>query len=103
NRLSKSMKLQLDTTVLYALHRSGGVVTGKDLSVQSPYNTYLHTGLPPTPIGAASVQALDATVHPANGAWLYFVVVSQSGREAFSDTFAQQLANEKIAKQNGIL
>ncbi|MCL4434120.1 MAG: endolytic transglycosylase MltG [Actinobacteria bacterium] len=103
NRLSKRMKLQLDTTVLYALHRSGGAVTGSDLSVQSPYNTYLHAGLPPTPIGTPSIQALDATIHPASGAWLYFVVISQSGKEAFSDTFAQQLVNEKIARRNGIL
>lgn len=102
NRLNKGMGLQLDATVLYALGRSGGVVTHGDLAVQSPYNTYLHTGLPPTPIAVPSMNALSATVHPASGAWLYFVVVSQSGREAFADTFPQQLANEKIAQKNGI-
>ncbi len=102
NRLNRGMKLQLDATVLYALGRSGGVVTHSDLTVQSPYNTYLHTGLPPTPIAVPSIDALSATVHPASGSWLYFVVVSQSGREAFADTFSQQLANEKIGQEHGI-
>ncbi len=102
NRLDKGMKLQLDATVLYALGRSSGAVTHSNLTVQSPYNTYLHAGLPPTPIAIPSMDALYATMHPASGAWLYFVVVSQSGREAFADTFSQQLANEKIAQENGI-
>ena len=102
NRLSKDMPLQMDSTVLYALGQDGGTVTAADLRVQSPYNTYLHKGLPPTPTCFPSEQALEAALHPPAGDWLYFVVVQQDGTEAFADTFAGQQANEALASQRGL-
>ena len=50
NRLAKGTPLQMDSTVLYALGQDGGPVTSQDLKIQSPYNSYLNTGLTPTPI-----------------------------------------------------
>ncbi len=102
NRLSLGMPLQMDSTVLYALHQDGGLVTPADERIPSPYNTYLNTGLPPTPICFPSPAALAAALHPAAGSWLYFVLVSSDGTEAFSDTLAQQEANEQLAESRGL-
>jgi len=102
NRLAKDMPLQMDSTVLYALGRDGGAVTGADLRTVSPYNTYLNKGLTPTPTCFPSEEALQAALHPPAGSWLFFVVVAQDGTEAFSDTYAGQLANEAIASQRGL-
>jgi len=102
NRLQRDMPLQMDSTVLYAEHRDGGPVTSADLAVDSPYNTYLHKGLPPTPVCFPSTASLQAALAPEQGSWLYFVLVSADGTEAFSDTLAQQLANEQLAKSRGL-
>jgi UPF0755 protein len=102
NRLANGTPLQMNSTVLYSLGQDGGVVTAKDLALQTPYNTYLNTGLTPTPICSPSPQALSAAVHPPAGGWLYFVLVSKNGTEAFSDTYAEQLANEQLAKERGV-
>ena len=102
NRLAKNTPLQMDSTVLYSEGRDGGTVTNADLQLQSPYNTYLHTGLTPTPICFPSPAALQAALNPPAGSWLFFVLVQSDGTEAFSDTYAEQLANQAIAKQRGL-
>lgn len=102
NRLASGMDLQMDSTVLYAEHRDGGPVTSADLALDTPYNTYIHPGLTPTPICFPSAASLAAALAPAPGDWLYFVVVSQDGTEAFSDTLAGQEANEQLAKSRGL-
>ena len=102
NRLAKGMPLQMDSTVLYSEHRDGGTVTSADLALNTPYNTYLHTGLTPSPICFPSQDALEAALHPSAGDWLYFVVVQRDGTEAFADTYAEQLANEQLAKSRGV-
>ncbi len=102
NRLAQDMPLQMDSTVLYALGQDGGPVTSQDLKIQSPYNTYLNKGLPPTPICMPSKDAMDAALHPPSGAWLYFVLVNKNGTMAFSDTYAEQQANEQLAKSRGL-
>jgi UPF0755 protein len=102
NRLAKGSPLQMDATVEYAIGQDGGPVTHKTESIQSPYNTYLHTGLTPTPICIPSTQALDATLRPPRGPWLYFTLVDAEGTLAFATTFAQQLANEQLAASRGL-
>jgi peptidoglycan lytic transglycosylase G len=102
NRLAQGIPLQMDSTVLYALGQDGGPVTSQDLKVQSPYNSYLNNGLTPTPICMSSMEALEAAVHPTPGSWLYFVLVKKDGTMAFSDTYAEQLANEQLAKSRGL-
>jgi UPF0755 protein len=102
NRLANGTPLQMNATVLYSLGQDGGPVTAKDLALQTPYNTYLNVGLTPTPICSPSSQALRAAVHPPAGHWLYFVLVNKDGTEAFSDTYAEQLANEQLAKERGV-
>jgi len=102
NRLARGMPLQMDSTVLYSLGQDGGPVTPADLQIKSPYNTYLNTGLTPTPICFPSSGSLGAALHPATGAWIYFTLVSEDGTEAFSDTYAGQEANEKLAEERGL-
>jgi UPF0755 protein len=102
NRLARGGPLQMDATVLYYLGMDGGTVTPAMLQTQEPYNTYLNTGLTPTPICAVSTIALRATLHPPVGTWLYFTLINEDGQMAFSTTFAQQLREEKIGEQNGI-
>jgi UPF0755 protein len=102
NRLAQNIALQMDSTVLYAIGQDGGPVTQHDLAIQSPYNTYLNKGLTPTPICMPSTTALSAALHPPAGGWLYFVLVQKNGVMAFSDTYAEQLANEQLAKSRGL-
>jgi UPF0755 protein len=86
NRLQKGMPLQMDPTVIYGLgERFDGNIRKKDLSDPSPYNTYMHKGLPPTPIALASAESLYAVLHPARSNALYFVAKG-NGTHYFSDT-----------------
>ena len=102
NRLKRGGDLQMDATVLYYLNDDGGTVTPSMLRTPTPYNTYLNPGLTPTPICQVSNVAMRAIVNPPSGAWLYFTVIDKSGTEAFSDTFAEQLANEHLAAERGV-
>jgi UPF0755 protein len=102
NRLASGMHLDMDSTVLYSLGQDGGHVTAQDEAIDTPYNTYLHAGLTPTPICVPSEEALAAAVAPSPGAWLYFVVVAKDGSEAFADTYAEQLANQQLAASRGV-
>ncbi|MHB8218899.1 MAG: endolytic transglycosylase MltG [Acidimicrobiales bacterium] len=102
NRLAAAMPLDMTSTVLYTLGQDGGTVTTADRKIDSPYNTYLHTGLTPTPICSVSEAALAAAASPPAGTWLYFVVVSRNGTTLFTSTYQQQLANERLARSRGI-
>lgn len=83
NRLAKGMRLQIDITALYGLDEHK-VPTRADLQRQSPYNTYLIDGLPPTPIANPGLPALEAVLHPASIDALYYVVIDPSGRHGFT-------------------
>ena len=74
NRLKINMLLQIDATVRYALSKWDGIVTFKDLEVDSPYNTYKYTGLPPTPICSPGLASIEAAINPANEEYLYYKV-----------------------------
>jgi UPF0755 protein len=94
NRLEQGMRLQADPTVGYALGRGPRVrLYLRDLTVGSPYNTYLHEGLPPGPIcnpGRASIEGvLDAT----EGSNELFFVAKGDGRHLFAPTYKEHLAN----------
>ena len=90
NRLHRGMKLELDSTVNYALGTSKQFLTQSDLKVESAYNTYLHTGLPPTPIDSPGQAALQAALNPATGNLLYFVTVDpDTGETLFTNSVSQ--------------
>ncbi len=102
NRLARNMPLQMDSTVLYALGRDGGKVTPDMLKTATPYNTYLHLGLTPTPICVVSPAALAAALNPPPGPWLYFVLVNKDGPMAFATTFREPRKNEALAAKAGL-
>jgi UPF0755 protein len=97
------MHLQLDTTVLYALHSTAGDVTIPQTKVNSPYNTYLHAGLPPGPIDSPGNTAIEAALHPDTGDWTYFLTVNPTtGETLFTDSFTQfQQFQAELAKNTG--
>jgi UPF0755 protein len=86
-------KLQIDATVNYALHRKGVVaVTEADTQVDSPYNTYLHAGLPPGPIDSPGDEAIKAALNPSPGDWYYYLTVNlRTGETKFGKTYQEFL------------
>jgi len=88
NRLKRGMKLDCDPTVRYAVKRFTGPIYLKDLRSQSPYNTYVHYGLPPTPISSSGKAALMAALNPAESDYLYFVA-RNDGSHFFSRTLGE--------------
>ncbi|MCX7091129.1 MAG: endolytic transglycosylase MltG [Legionellales bacterium] len=89
NRLKNHMMLQMDPTVIYGLGEAyQGTLTHQQMTIDSPYNTYLYKGLPPTPIAMVSVDAIDAASHPEVSAYLYFVAKGD-GTHEFNTTYAK--------------
>lgn len=90
-RLEKGMLLQVDPTVIYGL---GAKFTGKlkktDLLINTTYNTYVHKGLPPTPIAMPSIDSIEAALHPAKTTHLYYVAKGD-GTHEFSDFLKGQI------------
>lgn len=103
NRLDAGMPLQIDATVIYALGERGRTLTLDDLQVESPYNTYRVTGLPPTPIGAPALRSLEAAAHPAETDYLYYVLTSADGRHSFAATYDEFLRLKAQAKEDGVI
>jgi UPF0755 protein len=82
------MRLQTDPAVIYGLgERYDGHLHHRDLTADTPWNTYTRAGLPPTPIGLAGAAALQAALHPADTRALYFVARGD-GSHQFSETLA---------------
>jgi UPF0755 protein len=101
NRLHDGIHLDMTSTVLYSFGQDGGTVTPAEEATTTPYNTYLHGGLTPTPICVPSEAALAAAVAPPPGPWLYFeLTTATKGVLVFSATYTGQLAAEAQAAAN---
>jgi uncharacterized YceG family protein len=92
NRLEQDMKLQFDSTINYAKGESKLQTTVEDTKFDSPYNTYVHPGLPPGPIDNPGAQAIEAALNPTEGNWLYFVSVTADDTR-FTDSHAEHEKN----------
>lgn len=99
NRIDVNMPLQMDSTVLYALRERRIAVTNKDINISSSYNTYNRRGLPPTPIGNPGAKALEATLAPENGNWLYFVTVAPTETK-FTASYEEFLTFKREFQRN---
>ena len=98
NRLAKNMPLMTDPAVTYGLELAGrwrGTIYKSDLSYNTPYNTYLHAGLPPGPIANPGAKSLRAAMEPAKTDYLYFVAAGANpqGRSVFSRTLDEHDRN----------
>lgn len=92
NRLRLHMPLQVDATIEYALPHHKSELSLADLKIDSPYNTYLHEGLPPTPIANPGLPSLLAALSPAKTSALYYVYCG-NGHHVFANTLAEHEAN----------
>ncbi len=92
NRLRRGMPLQVDATIEYTFLHHKDVITYADLASDSPYNTYKHLGLPPTPIANPGRPSLRAAFYPRPSGYLYYVS-KLNGHHAFSRTLAEHEAN----------
>lgn len=103
NRLHRhpAMPLQMDASIEYALGRTTTDLTARDLAIQSPYNTYLHMGLPPGPIANPGLPSIKAALYPAHTHYYYYVArFDGSGGNYYAITYAQQLANIARSQSN---
>ncbi len=91
NRLAQGMRLESCATVIYALGGDVDRLTVQDLKVDSPYNTYVHAGLPPGPICSPGRESLEAALYPAETDYLFFVS-NGDGSHTFTRTFGGHLA-----------
>jgi UPF0755 protein len=92
NRLRRGMPLEVDASIEYTFAEHHDVITKRDLEIDSPYNTYRHTGLPPTPIANPGKASLDAAFRPATTDYLYYVA-KPDGHSAFATTLQEHNAN----------
>jgi UPF0755 protein len=93
SRLREGMRLQTDPTVIYGMgERFDGNLRRRDLKEDTPYNTYVHRGLPPTPIALPGARSIHAALHPGSGNFLYFV-----SRGDGSSQFSMNLADHRAA------
>ena len=93
NRLDSGMTLGFDSTINYALGSDDLTLDNDQLETDSPYNTYVNTGLPPGPINSPGEDAMAAAISPPEGSWLYFVAAAPgSDVTRFTDSYDEFLA-----------
>ena len=103
NRLEQGMPLQADPTIIYAVKLRDNDfdqiikrVLYSDLTIHSPFNTYVNIGLPPGPIAMPDISAIDAVLNPDNNNYIYFCAsVERFGYHEFASTYAQHQVNAK--------
>ena len=83
NRMRRDMPLQIDSTIMYVLDEHGDVLTEEETKIDSPYNTYQNTGLPPTPIANPGANSITAAVKPADTNYLYYALDAEAGVHRF--------------------
>ncbi|TVT26251.1 ABC transporter substrate-binding protein [Amycolatopsis rhizosphaerae] len=101
NRLAQHWRLGLDSTVNYLLDKPVVTTTDDDRDRPGVYNTYSFFGLPPTPIGAPSPDAIKAALQPADGDWMFFVKCEKNGLSCFAVTYPEHNKNIDLAKEHG--
>ena len=101
NRLGIGMKLDIDSTVLYALGTRD--LAFFDREYESPYNTYLVAGLPPTPVASPGKTSLEAAAHPDESNFIFYVLSDLEGHHAFATNIDEHANNVNKARDDGVL
>lgn len=101
NRLAPNSQtggtLGMDSTIAFGLGKSGLSLSPSDLASDHPYNTRVHPGLPPGPIGSPGTAAIDAVLDPPEGDWIFFVTVNpDTGETRFTASYEEHLANQEL-------
>ncbi len=102
NRLDIDMALQMDSTVNYPLKRPTLTTKEKERQKLTPWNTYAMTGLPETPIGAPSPEAIEAAMKPADTDYIYFVVCEENGLSCFNVDYDDHINDRNDARKRGV-
>lgn len=92
-RISLRMPLQVDSSFKYINGKTTATLSTDDLKIDSPYNSYTHLGLPPTPISNPGLEAIGATVNPIKTPYLYFLS-DRNGNMHYAETFDEHVANK---------
>jgi len=95
NRLDIGMKLQSDATITFITKKKDPQPTYKDTRVDSSYNTYIHEGLPPAPIGNPGLQAIKAAINPTEHDYLFFITKLDTGEAIFAGTVEEHRENKE--------
>jgi len=98
NRLKRGLPLECDPTIQYILGKHKKRITYNDLKIPSPYNTYLHSGLPPGPICNPGRKSLEAALYPEETRYLYFVAKGD-GSHYFSKTLSEHIRFKRLLKR----
>lgn len=99
NRLKKDMRLEIDATIEYLLPGSRFRLTYEDLQIDSPYNTYRNSGLPPGPIASPGLASLQAAASPADTQYVYYVLTDRDGSHTFTATYDEFLKAKARSKE----
>lgn len=102
NRLSQGIPLGIDATTAYDLGKPGTELTTADFRIDSPYNTRLNKGLPPTPISNPGEASVEAALAPAPGPWTYYVLEDSAGHHFFTDSAAEFQAAKARCQAAGL-
>lgn len=103
NRLEIDMLLQIDASILYALQKRKSQVLLIDLQVDSPYNIYKFTGLPPTPISGFGERAMTAIMNTPENDFIYYLLTSKDGKMTFTNNYEEFINLKNKAKEEGVI
>ncbi len=103
NRLKEEMLLQIDAAVLYALQKRKSQVLLIDLQVDSPYNIYKYTGLPPTPISGFGERSMQAIFDTPDNDFIYYLLTDVNGKMSFTNNYEEFINLKNKAKEEGVI
>lgn len=95
NRINSGMNLESCATVQYILKERKNVLSVEDTKIDSPYNTYMYSGLPIGPIASPGTKAIEAALYPEQTNYMYFLAVADGSGTLFSETFEEHLENQR--------
>lgn len=103
NRLDDNMLLQIDATVLYSLQKRKSQVLLIDLQIDSPYNTYKYTSLPPTPISGFGERSMNAIMNTPENNYIYYLLTDINGKMTFTNNYEEFINLKNKAKEEGVI